>query len=150
MSSNNYEIAKQSLLDEVRNSRAQDIEWVLCPSLDEIFLESAQLPPATEPPGMAVLSVHEQGALLQFVENTLKEAELNNGPPNFEDVPGVLLKLWHDQSEFLTQATEALANGSRNRQYIFLLPFHTSLHFSLALSFSSSCVWPIGHFEVLP
>lgn len=150
MSSNNYGVANQSPLYEARDSRARDIKRVLCPSLAEIFLESAQLPPATEPPGMAVLSLQEQGALLHYVEDTLKEAELDSGTANFEDVPGILLKLWHGQSEYLTRATEALANGSRNRQYIFLLPFHISLHFSSALSFSSSCVWPNGHFEVLP
>lgn len=119
MSSNNHEVANESPLYKARDSRAQDIEGVLCPSLPEIFLESAQLPPATEPPDMAVLSLHEQGTLLHSVEDTLKEAELDSGTANFKDVPGVLLKLWHGQSEYLTQATEALANGSRNRQYSF-------------------------------
>ncbi|KAL4787528.1 armadillo-type protein [Aspergillus varians] len=80
----------------------------------EIFPDSAQLPPATEPPRAETLPLQEQEALLRSVENALKEAELGSGTAAFEDVPSNLLKLWHCQSQYLTQATEALANGSRN------------------------------------
>ncbi|KAL4932279.1 putative GTP binding protein [Aspergillus undulatus] len=84
------------------------------PSLEELFDESAQLPPATESPRAETLSLPEQEALLQSLKDALTKAEPESDKATFEGVPGTLSKLWHSQSGLLLQATEALANGSRN------------------------------------
>ncbi|KAL3460556.1 armadillo-type protein [Aspergillus heterothallicus] len=84
------------------------------PSLEEIFSETAQPPPGLEPPQIKGVPLDEQESLLFFIQDALKNAEPALPAEIFQRVPGILLKLWDCQSQYLVQATEALANGSRN------------------------------------
>jgi hypothetical protein len=145
MSSENIGVATQGLAEELLGTLAQNTEGLYCPSLAEIFSESAQLSPAIEPPQAGLLPLHEQEALFRSVEDALKQADRRTDAVVFEGVPRVLFKLWNCQSQYLVQATEALANGSRNRQSIMLsLSILESLHYSFAPSVVSSFVQPGG------
>jgi hypothetical protein len=96
------------------DTQAGNIEGLHFPSLEEIFQTQR---PATEPPRAETLPLQEQEALLYSVDDALKRA--NEGDTAaFEGMLDALSKLWHCQSQFLLRATETLANGSRNRQYI--------------------------------
>ncbi|KAL4803914.1 armadillo-type protein [Aspergillus unguis] len=85
-----------------------------CPSLNEIFSNPAHSPPAIEPSRAETVPLEEQEALLRIVEEALKQADQDNDSVSFQNVPSLLSKLWHCQSQNLLRATEALANGSRN------------------------------------
>ncbi|KAL2832386.1 hypothetical protein BDW59DRAFT_169304 [Aspergillus cavernicola] len=106
--------AIQSPTNKLLYNEAPNTEELHCPSLVELFSKSVQLPPAIESPQAGLLSVHEQQALLHSVEDALKQAELSSDAAIFAGVPSILFKLWDCQSQHLAQATEALANGSRN------------------------------------
>jgi hypothetical protein len=98
------------------STQALVAESLACPSLKEIFPESAQLPPCLEHPQTDSLPLHEQQESLLFIQNALKKQESAPDAVVLESVPGVLTKLWNCQSQYLVQATEVLANGSRNRR----------------------------------
>ncbi|KAL4793786.1 armadillo-type protein [Aspergillus venezuelensis] len=91
-------------------------ENLYCPSLKDIFSESVKLP-AAEPPRAETLPLEEQENLLHSVKDALAKAESESDTTVFEGVPDVLSKLWHAQSKYLLQATEALANGSRSPSF---------------------------------
>jgi hypothetical protein len=115
MSIKHNEVATQNPARELLSFQPPHIEALDCPSLGEIFPESAQLPPAAEPPRAETLSLHAQEALLHSLKEVLQKVELGGDAVDFDDVPSTLSKLWHCQSQYLVQAAEALANGSRNR-----------------------------------
>lgn len=96
------------------DNQAGSMEGLHFPSLEEIFQTQR---PATEPPHAETLPLEEQEALLYSVDDALKRANEGDSAA-FEGMLDALSKLWHCQSQFLLRATEALANGSRNRQYI--------------------------------
>ncbi|KAL4939535.1 hypothetical protein BDV06DRAFT_198649 [Aspergillus oleicola] len=96
---------------------SHDQEDLYSPSLKEIFLESAQILLVTESPRAETLPLQEQQTLLVSVKDALEKAETESDTTAFKGVPDVLSKLWHCQSECLLQATEALANGSRNPSF---------------------------------
>ncbi|KAL4869336.1 hypothetical protein BDV12DRAFT_83560 [Aspergillus spectabilis] len=114
MSIKHNEVATQNPARELLDSQPPHIEALNCPSLGEIFLESGQLPPAAEAPRAETLPLHAQEALLHSVKEALQKVELGSDAVVFDDVPSTLSKLWHCQSQYLVQAAEALANGSRN------------------------------------
>ncbi|KAJ0422547.1 armadillo-type protein [Aspergillus carlsbadensis] len=95
------------------STRTQDAESLACPLLEDIFPESARLPPCLEPPQTESFPLNEQESLLS-IQSALKKLESAPDAVVLEGVPGILTKLWDCQSQYLVQATEALANGSRN------------------------------------
>lgn len=142
MSSNNHDKTGQLFDEQTRSSSSLDY-----PLLSEIFPGSAQLPPATEPPLAETLPLEEQKTLLDFVTDV---SESDKDATSFEEVPPVLSKLWHCQSQYLVRATEALANGSRNRQCFLSIRLCIETPLLTAFSFASPCVWPNRHPQLLP
>ncbi|CEL02424.1 hypothetical protein ASPCAL03594 [Aspergillus calidoustus] len=96
------------------STHTQDAEGLACPSLKDIFPKSAQLPPGLDPPQTQSSPLNEQQESLLSIQNALKEQESLPDAVALKSVPGDLTKLWDCQSQYLVQATEALANGSRN------------------------------------
>ncbi|KAL4994803.1 armadillo-type protein [Aspergillus recurvatus] len=113
--------------------QAGNIGGLHFPSLEEIF----QRREAAEPPRAETLPLQEQETLLYSVDDALKKAELGDTAA-FEGVPDALSKLWHCQSQFLLQATEALANGSRNPPLRLVYGRTGTLDFYLRLISSES------------
>jgi hypothetical protein len=127
------------------DTQAGNIEGLHFPSLEEILQTQR---PAPEPPLAETLPLEEQEALLYSVDDALKRANEGDSAA-FEGMLDALSKLWHCQSQFLLRATEALANGSRNRQYI--QPATMPVAYLLTVcSFASSCVRPDGSSGFLP
>ncbi|KAI9373974.1 armadillo-type protein [Aspergillus egyptiacus] len=114
---NHEKDAMQGANNLLPDNHAQHTEMLHCPSLNKLFAELQQLPPAIDSPRNESLPVEEQEALLGIVEDALKKAEQSCDATVFEEVPSTLSKLWDCQSPYLVQATEALANGSRNPSF---------------------------------
>ncbi|KAL4877271.1 armadillo-type protein [Aspergillus karnatakaensis] len=112
---------------------SQNSDYLDCPSLDKLFAEPAQSPPAIESPRAESLPLQEQEDLLHSVGKALKEAELGSNAAVSEDVPSILYKLWHGRSQHLIQAAEALANGSRNSPLRLVYGQNGILNFFLRL-----------------
>ncbi|PTU20209.1 hypothetical protein P175DRAFT_0439815 [Aspergillus ochraceoroseus IBT 24754] len=89
-------------------------EGIDCPSLGEIFSELAQLPPSLDISQAESMSLDEQEALFHSIQDALSKAESGGDVGFFEDASNALKTLWGCRSNYLVQATEALANGSRN------------------------------------
>jgi hypothetical protein len=73
------------------------------------------------------VSSEEDQALFNSLQSALMEAENSPDDGNLsslETVPTILSKLWSCRSRYLPQAAEALANGSRNREYPVDVVFH--------------------------
>ncbi|KAL3468764.1 armadillo-type protein [Aspergillus californicus] len=133
MSLKSYRVATENPIHELLENKARITEGLHCPSLAELFPESAPSPPALESPHAEPLSVHEQEVLLSSVEDALKQAELSSDTAIFDDVLSYLSKLWNCQSQYLIRATEALANGSRNPSFRLIYGQTGILNFFLRL-----------------
>ncbi|KAL5333291.1 armadillo-type protein [Aspergillus crustosus] len=99
-------VTAQNLTHQLPDCYDTDLD---CPTLSDILAESAQF--ALEPPRAETLPFREQEALFDSVQLALRKVDLEGA---FDDIPNTLAKLWHCQSQYLIQAVEALANGSRN------------------------------------
>ncbi|KAL3441919.1 armadillo-type protein [Aspergillus insuetus] len=117
MSTTNDAPATRAANTTLLSTQALDAKSLACPSLKEIFPESAQLPPCLKPPQADSLPLNEQQESLLSIQNALKKQESAPDAVVLESVPGVLTKLWNCQSQYLVQATEVLANGSRNPSF---------------------------------
>ncbi|KAL2807629.1 armadillo-type protein [Aspergillus granulosus] len=114
MSGTNDGPATQAPANTLSSTQIQNAVGIHSPSVEEIFPESVQLPPGLEPLQTESLPLHEQESLFISIQEALENAEPVPDVAVFEGVPTVLFKLWNCQSQYLVQATEALANGSRN------------------------------------
>ncbi|KAB8231038.1 putative GTP binding protein [Aspergillus alliaceus] len=112
-----------------------------CLPLSQVISELAPKPPALDPRASKSLSLEEQEILFNNLQDILKAAETRyqdssmieankaNFPfkqldAAFEGLQDILLKLWECRSDYLVQAAEALANGSRNP--LWRLPYGQS------------------------
>lgn len=94
----------------VRKHRAVD-----CPSLEQVLSESTISPPSLPAGGTEPLSAEEQANLFLSLQDAFRNSE--GADEALKDVRAILDKLWQSNSEYLVQAADILANGSRNREF---------------------------------
>ncbi|ODM21652.1 hypothetical protein SI65_02496 [Aspergillus cristatus] len=109
------------------------------PSVEDILSDSTALPPRLPTERTDSLPAEEQTNLLRSLQEILKNFEGANEADveAFKDVRSVLDKLWSCKLDYLVQAANVLANGSRNPSW--RLPYGQSgiLDFFLRLVASS-------------
>ncbi|KAE8148834.1 GTP-binding protein [Aspergillus avenaceus] len=104
--------------------------WMECPPLSQIISELPPGTPQAAPAEPGSLSLEEQETLFCTLQEAIKAAEMRyEGESSshvqqstafeqagsvFEGVQNVLSQLWKCRSGYMVQATEALANGSRD------------------------------------
>lgn len=90
-----------------------------CPSVEQVLSESAVSLPPLSAKGTESLSAEEQASLFSSLQDAFRNSE-GGGEAAIEalkDVRAILDKLWQGNSEYLVQAADVLANGSRNREF---------------------------------
>lgn len=90
-----------------------------CPSLEQVLSESTVSPPSLSARGAESLSAEEQTNLFSSLQDAFRNSEGGGeaGIEALKDVRAILDKLWQGNSEYLVQAADVLANGSRNREF---------------------------------
>lgn len=89
-----------------------------CPSLAQILSEPDASPPCLPARGVETLSADEQTSLFSSLQDAFKDSESGGDAGNgaLKNIRVVLDKLWEYNSEYLVQAADVLANGSRSRE----------------------------------
>lgn len=94
-------------------------QQVNCPSVEEVLSDLTTLPPGLSARGTEPLQAEEQKNLFSFLQEAFNNSE--NGDEaavaSLKDVRAILDKLWKCNSDYLVQAADVLANGSRNREF---------------------------------
>jgi hypothetical protein len=143
------------------------------PPVQQIFSELPELSSSLSERGTETLSLEEQEkmfrALSLVFENAENAAEAGNAfdlkelhasleqadadarrgrrdPESLQSVLEILNQLWVSDSEFLAQAAEVLANGSRERELVLILLFVTGIQADRSLV---SWRGPIGKSGIL-
>ncbi|KAL4888546.1 armadillo-type protein [Aspergillus ambiguus] len=112
------------------------------PPLSQIIADLGPLPQALSVEA-STLSPSEEETLFDALQKRLKDADTGDNTTVgsfFKDIPVTLEKLWNARSRYLSQATEALANGSRTPSW--RLPYGQTgiLSFFLQLLASNEAV----------
>lgn len=89
-----------------------------CPSLAQVLSELEVSFPCLPARGVKTLSADEQETLFCSLQDAFKDSESGGDAGNeaLQNIRVILDKFWEYNSEYLAQAADILANGSRSRE----------------------------------
>ena len=93
-----------------------------CPSLAQVLSEPEVSFPCLSARGVEDLPEDEQKSLFSSLQDAFKDSESGGDAGNeaLQKVRVILDKLWECSSEYLVQAADVLANGSRSREFVLI------------------------------
>ena len=92
---------------------------VKCPSVEQILSESTALPPCLPAGGTETLQAEEQEKLFHSLQEASKNFQEGDeaSVEALKSARTILDRLWECNSDYLVQAANDLANGSRNGMF---------------------------------
>lgn len=100
---------------QVAMSKHQTLD---CPSLARVLSEPEVSFPCLPARGVETLSADEQKTLFSSLQDAFKDSESGGDAGNeaLQNIRVILDKFWEYSSDYLVQAADILANGSRSRE----------------------------------